>query len=143
MVTSKAPPGPEVTPQHIQARVDDWKKRIDGLYDAITEWLPKGWEAERRRNVLMNEELMQKKHVQPVELHSLILHGGKHEAVIEPRALWIIGANGRLDLVFGKQHYVIVDMADYFKKPQWKIAPLSKRQKIQDLNSQTFKSLFK
>lgn len=142
MVTSKETPGSEVTPQHIQARVDDWKKRIDGLYYAIIEWLPKGWEAERRLNVLMNEELMQKNKVQSVELQSLVLHGGKHEAVIEPRALWIIGANGRLDLVFGKQHYVIVDMADHFKKPQWKIAPLSNRQKIQDLNSQTFKSLF-
>ena len=30
--------------QHIRRRVNDWEKRLNGLFAAIGRWLPDGWE---------------------------------------------------------------------------------------------------
>lgn len=32
---------------HIRRRVDDWEERVKGLFAAIGEWLPDGWESRR------------------------------------------------------------------------------------------------
>ena len=40
---------------HIRRRVDDWSERVMGLFAAIGEWLPDGWEARRGRPVVMHE----------------------------------------------------------------------------------------
>ena len=41
---------------------------------------------------------------------------------LEPRALWIIGGNGRVDLKRDTQHYFIVDLAENFAAPNWQVA---------------------
>jgi hypothetical protein len=50
----------EITPQHVEQRVDDWGRRIIALYSQIESWLPEGYSAQRPRTVLMHEEMMQK-----------------------------------------------------------------------------------
>jgi len=90
----------------------------------------------------MHEELMRRLNVPARDLPVLDLsYQGKSSARIEPRGLWIIGANGRLDLLVGSRHYVIIDSAENLEAPQWQIAPLSKRQEMQALNRETFISV--
>jgi hypothetical protein len=129
----------EIDRDHIVRRIDDWVRRIDALYRQISGWLPAGWTADRRGTVQMHEELMQRFGVPARDLPVLGLsHDGKRSAHIEPRGLWIIGANGRLDLFSGSRHHVIVDAAENFQPPDWRIAPLSDRRKLQPLNQGTF-----
>jgi len=38
---------------------------------------------------------------------------------IKPKGLWVIGANGRVDIYSGKGVFTLVDVADPFKAPKW------------------------
>jgi hypothetical protein len=128
----------EIDRDHVVRRIDDWVSRIDALYRNIAGWLPTGWVADRKGAVRMSAELMQKFHVPARELAVLRLsYDGKPSAHIEPRGLWIIGANGRLDLFSRSGHYVIIDAAENFQEPDWHIAPLSDRRNRQPLNRET------
>ena len=134
----------DLTSEKIQLRIDNWVERIDKLYVQMEEWLPTGWIAHKEKDVPMNEPLMKKYRVRAVKLDRLELTGKNNlKATIEPRGLWIIGSNGRLDLVYKNRHYIIVDEAENFKNPQWRIASLSKRTKLEVLNKEKFQSLLK
>ena len=113
---------------HIRRRVDDWEKRLDGLYDMIDGWLPDGWTARKGAPVGMHEELMRKFGIAARQLPTLeCVNQEGAVARLEPRALWIIGGNGRVDLKFGAQHYLIVDLAENFRVPDWRAAPADHR----------------
>ncbi len=56
-------------------------------------------------------------------LPSLVLQHGTFAVRLAPRALWIMGANGRIDMFSSITHSVIVDRADLYDAPQWTIAP--------------------
>jgi hypothetical protein len=131
----------EIDRDHIVRRVDDWASRVDALYSQISGWLPAGWAVARSGAVQMREELMQKFGVPARELPILQLSlNGKPSAHIEPRGLWIIGAKGRLDLFSGSRHYIIIDTAENFEPPDWRIAPLSDRRSRQPPSRETFVS---
>ncbi len=81
------------------------------------------------RPVTMNEELMQHMSVPAREQATLELrHDGTSEVKIRPYGLWIIGANGRIDLVKGPDIYLILGHAKSFESPNWHIAPATERQ---------------
>ena len=113
---------------HIRRRVDDWEERLNGLYAAIGNWLPEGWEARRGDPVVMHEELMRKFGVAAKRMPTLELHDrAGHVARLEPRALWIIGENGRVDLKRGGRRYFIVDTAENFGQPNWQAVRSERR----------------
>lgn len=131
--------GPPLKRQYVERRVSDWISRIEALYELIESWLPTGWRARRPGTVRMLEEQMRKLHLPSRDLPILDLESDDgHGARIEPRALWVIGANGRLDFFGGKDHYVIVDEAEKFAQPFWYIAPLSDRTNLQPLSKENF-----
>jgi hypothetical protein len=119
-------------------RVDDWADRVSALYADICRWLPAGWTAQQLGSVRMHEPLMQKFGLPARHLPVLEMSSGERSARLEPRGLWIIGANGRLDLFAGQHHYMIVDNAENLQPPQWQIAPFSDRRQTRALNSSTF-----
>ena len=45
----------------------------------------------------------------------------------EPRGLWIIGANGRVDLILSPRHFIINDRAENFDAPRWMMTDLRDR----------------
>ena len=113
---------------HIRRRVEDWEERLSGLFAMIGEWLPEGWEARQGAPVVMHEELMRKFGVAAKRMPTLEIHGRMgHVARLEPRALWIIGGNGRVDLKHDGQRYLIVDLAENFEAPDWKVASAGHR----------------
>jgi hypothetical protein len=132
----------QITPQHVKERVADWERRIHELYTQIEGWLPAGYSAQRDRTMLMREEMMQKFGVADRRLPILeITRGSVLVARIEPRGLWIIGANGRLDMIVGRNQYVIVDTAENFASPSWIFTPFSNRRNRQPLTQETFCSI--
>lgn len=108
---------------HIRQRVDDWEKRLNGLYTTIGEWLPEGWQARHGTPMLMHEKLMRKFGVAPKPMPTLELHDRTGQLVkLEPHALWIIGNNGRVDVKRDGRRLLIVDAADNFEEPDWQVA---------------------
>ncbi len=115
---------------HLERRIEDWRYRIQRLYTQITAWLPAGWSAMQDGDVVLRDELMLRFGVPEQFLPVLRLDcGGATRARLEPRALWIIGANGRVDLTFvpPRKHFVITDRADNFEVPDWRIYDLLER----------------
>ena len=70
-----------------------------------------------------------------------LLHAGVPEAYIEPRGLWIIGVNGRLDLIRDPRHFVIVDNAKSFGRPKWHSAPLFERRNFKSFGRASLRSI--
>ena len=114
--------------EHVKRRVEDWEARLNGLYSMIGGWLPDGWEARRGASVLMHEKMMQEFGAEATRLPTLELHGRSGQVVrLVPRALWIIGANGRLDLKGDSGRYIVIDTADNFEEPRWEVCPADRR----------------
>lgn len=70
-----------------------------------------------------------------------LVHDGRRVASIEPRGLWIIGTNGRLDLTRDDERYLITDEAEIFAHPSWRIAPFSNRRQLKRLDRDELLSL--
>lgn len=122
-VTSNA-----IDAEHVRRRVEDWEARLNGLYAMIGEWLPDGWEARRGASMLMHEKMMHVFGVEATRIPTLELHGRSGRVVrLVPRALWIIGANGRVDLKCDDGRYIMIDTADNFEKPRWEVSPADRR----------------
>ena len=115
-----------VTLEEIKNRVQDWQQRLMVLYSDIQKWLSPemGYEIDTSGTTVMNEELMKQKGVPPVNLPTLkIIKNDEVLLVFQPKGLWVIGANGRVD-VFGKtNNWILVDTSERFaERTDWKIA---------------------
>ena len=117
-----------VDAEHVRRRVEDWEARLNGLYAKIGEWLPDGWEARRGVPVVMHAKMMQNFGVEAKQLPTLELHSQSGQVVkLVPDALWIIGANGRVDLKGDIGRYIIIDTADNFEEPHWEVSSSDRR----------------
>ena len=113
---------------YVERRIEDWKQRIEALYADVSAWLPDGWTATGDGGVLMHEELMRRFKVPERRLPVLSLRRNAMErGKMEPRGLWIIGANGRVDLILPDRHYLFVDRSESFEAPDWQISNLVNR----------------
>ena len=118
----------KIDAQHIRRRVADWDTRLQALYDMIGGWLPEGWTAHEGAPVRMHEELMRESGVDPKQVPTLELVSQTGElAKLEPRALWVIGCNGRVDLKRDNHHYLIVDLAENFEGADWQATRADRR----------------
>lgn len=112
----------EITKSDLHRRIRDWKERISALYDMIAEWLRSEGEyrCKRRPRAHMYEELMDRFSVRPQTLEELdVYRGDDLVATVKPVGLWVIGANGRLDILTKDGATILVDKAEKFRKPQW------------------------
>lgn len=106
---------------HVLRRVEDWLQRIALLYRDISTWADRnGWSHASGSPVPMNEELMQRAGLLPREQASLVLTSPKGDRVwFKPKGLWIIGANGRVDVYTLKELLLLVDTARQFEPAHW------------------------
>lgn len=91
-------------------RVSDWLTRLDNLKSVVQSWLPESMSIVERPQIKMHEELMAKFKVDPALMPSFdIFEGSKPIMRVQPKGLWIIGANGRVDLITPTSSYILVD----------------------------------
>ena len=125
----------EITREHVEKRIRDWRVRIEDLFRQIIAWLPAGWEPVEQTQVTMDEEMMRRFGIPSERLPVLNLKSsGGHTAKYEPRALWVIGANGRVDVFAGKSHYILVDKAPQFREPEWHFSDIRSRRDLKPLD---------
>lgn len=112
----------KMTQQQVQARVDDWMIRVHRLYDQIKDWLKPlaAVRFDEHQNATLYEELMQKFGISPQPMPTLDIYEGDHLiARLKPIGLWIIGANGRVDLMSHEGGVILVDESQPFQPSQW------------------------
>ncbi len=115
-------PETPATKELIEADVQDWKDRLHDLFQKVSTWaVANGWRVDASGTVGMHEELMQKFHVPATQQPTLRLDGDEGYALFKPKGLWVIGANGRIDLYTSKGAFIIVDLAERGDAPRWTI----------------------
>ena len=128
----------EITKEYVVKRVDDWLKRLNDLYDLVESWLPSGWRAERQKSARMDERMMQRFQIEARQVPVLELTSPSgEEASLQPRGLWIIGVNGRVDLYAGDRHFLILDRSESFARPDWAISDFYNRSKVDKFDRAT------
>ncbi len=117
--------------EHVAEEVDDWLKRVTGLYDEIQTWLSglPGLTCDLSRSVTMSEELMQKFAVADREIPILdIVENQQVVASFVPRGLWIIGAHGRIDVITREKTQMLIARRNANGFDWWLVAPTDRRQ---------------
>lgn len=126
---------------YVERRLDDWRARVGALYADIAGWLPPELSLAEGVKVPILEDLMSRFEVPQQAIPSkVLLKRGTLVGRIEPRGLWIVGANGRVDLILPDHHSIIVDRAQSFDLPEWVIMPLRDRLDRKPLSIATFRA---
>jgi hypothetical protein len=113
---------PELTAQEVHERVEDWLQRLDDLFARIRDWaITHGLTVKDGEPRPMLEERMERVGEPAREQPTLVLRSAEGiEVSIKPKALWVIGANGRVDVLSRKSGvYVLIDRAEPLEPPQW------------------------
>ena len=130
--------------KNLLERIDDWKRRISDLYALVNHWLinKQAYTMNTNNKVNMYEELMQKYGIekQLINVADIFKHG-KLILSIKPVGLWIIGANGRVDLITKNDSFIMVDLADWQENPKWTIFKSSDRRNAQIFSQEIFYEL--
>jgi hypothetical protein len=114
-----------ITRERVLERLRDWQLRVHRLYDDIERELQHTpFRSNREGKHTSAEELPQRVGVteaeQPkVDILRILRSDGTNAAVLYPRGLWVICANGRIDLritplVGGGETYMLVDLSEPF-----------------------------
>ncbi len=112
----------QMTQEQVQGRVDDWGRRVQNLYNEITTWLKpiERLRVDENQNATMYEEMMQKFSISRKTMPTLdVFDGDELIARLKPIGLWIIGANGRVDLLLREGAIVLLDESEQFQEPKW------------------------
>ena len=135
----------KVDKQQVELRVADWKKRVTELYSEINNWLKNtDYTLRLGSKLTMNEELMLQFGVPKTEVETADIYNKDKKIIltIKPKGLWIIGANGRIDILSVKGNYLLVDFAKQFEEPRWKLFKDTKKDGL-EFNHQEFLTLLK
>ena len=108
LYTTLAEDTEEISFVTVQTRVDEWRDRINALYKQLKIWSPVEYEWDMSQHLTMHEELMKTYGVSAIELPVLNINDNSGwKAKIIPYGLWIIGGDGRLDLLTRARRYLI------------------------------------
>lgn len=130
-----ADPG-SVSREDVLERLRDWRDRVHELYDKIEQELRgTSLRCDRKGKHTSAEELPQRVGLSnadrpEIDILRIVRPDNSNAAVLYPRGLWIIGANGRVDLritppVGGSETYMLVDQSGPFTGPaQWIRVPI-------------------
>jgi hypothetical protein len=134
----------KIDKQHVVKRVDDWKKRVSDLYSTIELWLKSSdYYIKRGSKLKMYEELMSEFSVRATDIETAdIYKDNKIVLTLKPKGLWIVGANGRIDLLSTKGNYMLVDFAEQFESPHWQLFNGDKKNGV-EFTKQSFFQLLK
>lgn len=123
-------------------RVADWEQRLRDLYAEISKWTA-DWESvntEQTRTVIMSEALMRAFAVPDMDLPILdVSQNGEPIASLVPRALWIVGADGRIDVITRTGTRILVDIGE--ERWGWRVIDSEDRRKLVTLNQAVMATL--
>ena len=129
--------------ERVLDRITDWERRLTVFFAQIAEWVADqpALCVDQTRTVTMSEELMRNFGVPDRELPILdVLENGEVVASFIPRALWIIGADGRVDLITRSGTDILVYSRDA-KPPGWQVADRNRRTQLSAFDKQKFSAL--
>jgi hypothetical protein len=133
----------------VRNRVADWLNRLATLRGTFEQWIQES-EAEGihivdRQPAIMNEELMRRFGVNPAQMPVYdIVRNDVRLMRVQPKGLWTIGGNGRVDLVTRTASPILVDASQpQSDAPNWQIYQAHDRTRAVPFNRETFMGLLR
>ena len=83
---------------YLIARVDNWILRLNNLYANIERWAGSDYQMHKSQVLQRPEELLSKYNIQLRNVPTLTILHCKNRIGFVPSALWVIGANGRVNV---------------------------------------------
>ena len=129
--------------KRIAERVADWIGRLEKLKATMREWLPADMSVVDRPATPMHEELMRKFKVSTAQMPTFEVRRGTERVMrVQPKGLWIIGANGRVDLITATASFILVDESEPLSgTPNWQYYTSANKQRPTQLDQAQFISL--
>ena len=131
----------------IEKRANDWIERLRELRAQMGTWLQTSDLAPLsiadQPSMRMSEELMQRFGVRPRMMPTFEIRAG-HRRVMRflPKGLWIIGANGRVDLITKAAAPILADLSEPLSRPSnWQLYDSSNSGRSVCLTRETFGDL--
>ena len=113
----------QASPQDVAARIDDWVGRLNRLYDKLDEWLVSIPHDRVRRATPKQpvEPTMRRANVPPRDVPTYTILRGTHRIAFVPSALWLPGANGRVNVTTNAKQHVLVDRGTGGNGSKWQL----------------------
>lgn len=137
--------------RRVLERLRDWQTRVHSLYESVQNTLGPGYACDRTGKHESMEEMVQRAGLTPGEVPKLdiltITQNGKQVARFEPRSLWMIGANGQVNVVLtpksgGRRLYMLIDRSlPLSNDSDWRIVQPSDRLHQPPFRPETFGDL--
>ncbi len=107
----------EAERERFERRVEGWLQRLDELKAQIGRWVADVPRVEivDRPPVAMNDDLMHEYGIGPRFMPSFdLLADGRRAVRFQPKGLWILGGNGRVDLITPATALILIDRSEPF-----------------------------
>jgi hypothetical protein len=101
-----------VDARRVKDRVADWVGRLERLYAQLDEWVRGVPDARVERDTMQQviEPLMERFSVPPRDVPAYtVFVNKKYRVAFVPSAIWIIGANGRVNVTTNVRQHILVD----------------------------------
>lgn len=128
---------------YLDIRLDDWQQRIAAIYAQAEAWgAREGLTADRSRTIIMSEDLMQKFAIPDRELAILDLSRGEAPVMsIVPAGLWVIGSNGRIDIITHERSAILLDASRDIGITRWVYIVRGEHREAQPWDETAFRDL--
>ncbi len=141
----------KLTRKQVRARLEDWHGRVHTLYESVLAHLPPEYTFDRTGKHFAAEEAVQRAKLQRGDIPGVdilrVERSGRLAALFQPRSLWIIGANGRIDLSVlprtgGRRLFLLTDLSPPMAaRSDWRIVRLTDRLHQPPFHPETFSEL--
>ncbi|MGD9706399.1 MAG: hypothetical protein AB7V07_01850 [Candidatus Delongbacteria bacterium] len=112
----------KITKNEVEKRIEDWEKRLKDFFAFIKEWLKliPSYTTKEDSETIMYEEMMQTFGIPSRKIKILDIYRNEELiASVKPKGLWIIGANGRIDILLKDKAISFIDNAEKYHTPNW------------------------
>jgi len=134
----------KVTKASVDARVRDWMRRLNALYSQLDQWLPDRSNLRVIKEPLNQviEPLMSQFKVPPRQIPTYTILIGKVRIAFVPSALWIVGANGRVNITTNRRQHILVDVGDETENASnWQLVIPNDRASLKPFDKVAFDAL--
>ncbi|MDP4022394.1 hypothetical protein Q8W71_07155 [Methylobacterium sp. NEAU 140] len=133
----------------VERRVDDWLGRLNRLRSQMQEWatssdLPE-LTVEDKPPAIMSEELMRRFDVGAQQMPVFEFRAGPKRVMrFQPKGLWVIGANGRIDLITRSAAPILVDRSEPLSQSSdWQLYDPNAGHQSTPLTADSFRALLR
>lgn len=131
-----------LSPSRVKGRVRDWEVRLNRLYDRVEQWAksdPRLPPPERASLRQRRERMLEKFGVAPRPLPTLTYPFGRNRIAFTPGPLWVVGANGRVNLAVNDHYYSLIDAeGDDDAESRWQLVTPDARRNLLPFDKKTF-----